>query len=320
VVRISSGFFFLFMAFNTVNGLVSTLVSDNRLVQAASSLLYGIFTLSTIVAPAIIERLGSRMCMFLGSIPYVLLVFANIHPCYELFVPAYIGVGVGAALLWTSQGIEMSRAAVAEAARTGQSVEAINNRFTGFFWSCFQFNGALGLLIASTVLVLAPNFKDAVAPLFIGFGVVGACGVVILSPCLAHLFNGKDAVAAGAAGSSPSDRLLDGASPASSSGVVVVADAESASAVDAADGSASAASAAGSVAPAAKVNETSIFETLRFASRSRRMQLAIPIIFYNGASLGFFGTMYPLSYQDKVDSDGHVQVRCASVRWAVRRD
>jgi hypothetical protein len=317
VVRISSGFFFLFMAFNTVNGLVSTLVSDNRLVQAASSLLYGVFTLSTIVAPAIIERLGSRMCMFLGSIPYVLLVFANIHPCYELFVPAYIGVGVGAALLWTSQGIEMSRAAVAEAARTGQSVEAINNRFTGFFWSCFQFNGALGLLIASTVLVLAPNFKDTVAPLFIGFGVVGACGVVILSPCLAHLFNGKDAVAAGAAGGSPSDRLLDGASPASSSGVVVVADAESASAVDAADGSASAASAAsaaGNAAPAAKVNETSLFETLRFACRSRRMQLAIPIIFYNGASLGFFSTMYPLSYQDRVDADGHVQVSWARVR------
>lgn len=159
VVRISAGFFFLFMAFNTVANLVSTLVSDQRLVQTANALLYAVFTASTIIAPAVIARVGARAAMCAGAVPYVLLVFANLQPSWALFIPAYAGVGVGAAMIWTAQGIELSRAAVVEARRTGGSVEAINSRFTGFFWSTFQFNGAVGLLIASTIFVLAPDYK-----------------------------------------------------------------------------------------------------------------------------------------------------------------
>jgi hypothetical protein len=41
----------------------------------------------------------------------------------------------------------------------------------------------------------------------------------------------------------------------------------------------------------------SFYETARLAWASRPMQLLIPIIFYNGASLGFFSTSFPLIYQ-----------------------
>lgn len=270
VARISAGFFMLFMAFNSVGSLVSTLVSDNRLVQASSSLLYACFTITAIFAPKIIERFGAPWCMFLGSIPYVLLVFANLHPSWALFMPAYFGVGVGAALLWASQGIAMSRAAVVEAARTGEDVETINNRFSGLFWSTFQFNGALGLIVASTIFVAVGSIDDSVkTPLFIGFGVIGSVGVLILAPFLS-CGSAKSSSGSSGAGDASQHRLLDdGSKPLSDS---------------------------------SSESSTSFVETARFVVRSRQMQLLIPIIFYCGASLGFFQTMFPLSYADKDDT------------------
>lgn len=288
VARISAGFFMLFMAFNSVGSLVSTLVSDNRLVQASASLLYACFTITAIFAPKIIERFGAPWCMFLGSIPYVLLVFANLNPSWALFMPAYFGVGVGAALLWASQGIAMSRAAVLEAARTGEDVETINNRFSGFFWSTFQFNGALGLIVASSIFVAVGTIDDSVkTPLFLGFGVIGSVGVLILAPFLScGTAKSGAGVAAAAGGDASQHRLLDDGSKAGS-----------------AEGSTN-----GSGSGSAEGSGTSFVETARFVVRSRQMQLLIPIIFYCGASLGFFQTMFPLSYADKDEGEDQVTV------------
>ena len=55
----------------------------------------------------------------------------------------------------------------------------------------------------------------------------------------------------------------------------------------------------GGEAAAKKPDDTSLLETLRFVASSRAMQLLVPLIFYNGASIGFFQTMYPLAYQDQ---------------------
>lgn len=50
-------------------------------------------------------------------------------------------------------------------------------------------------------------------------------------------------------------------------------------------------------APASAVPSVSLYETAKLAWSSRPMQLLIPIIFYNGASLGFFSASFPLLYQ-----------------------
>lgn len=42
----------------------------------------------------------------------------------------------------------------------------------------------------------------------------------------------------------------------------------------------------------------SLYDTLRLLAASRAMQLLVPIVFYNGASLGFMGATFPLVYQD----------------------
>lgn len=168
VMRMSMGFFFLFMAFNTAQSLESTVVVDNQLVNASLALLYGTFTAFTIVAPKVINLLGPRLAMALGAIPYVLLVFANIHPSWGLFIPAFAGVGIGAALLWSAQGISLSRCAIQEAAQTGESMDLVTARFNGIFWTTFQFNGAVGLTVGATIISLASDYSKALTYLFLG--------------------------------------------------------------------------------------------------------------------------------------------------------
>lgn len=86
----------MFMAFNTAQNLESTLVEDTQLVNASLALLYGTFTLCAAVVPKLIQLIGPRLAMGIGSIPYVLLVLANCKPSWGTFMPAFFLVGVGA--------------------------------------------------------------------------------------------------------------------------------------------------------------------------------------------------------------------------------
>ena len=145
------------MAFNTVQALLSTVLTDKHLAFVALALIYGAFSSFTIVAPKIVSVLGPQLAMVLGAVPYVVLVFVNIDPSPSwapwgaLLLPASAAVGVGAAILWTGQGIYMSRCAIREATLTGESVDSVTGRLNGYFWTAFQFNGAVGTLIAGVL-------------------------------------------------------------------------------------------------------------------------------------------------------------------------
>lgn len=45
----------------------------------------------------------------------------------------------------------MSRCAVREAAATGEPVDVVTGRLNSLFWTAFQFNGAVGLIISSVL-------------------------------------------------------------------------------------------------------------------------------------------------------------------------
>ena len=74
----------------------------------------------------------------------------------------------GAAILWTAQGIYMSRCSIHEATLTGESAEIVTSRFNGLFWTAFQFNAAIGLTISSIVFQTASNLKSTINYLFLG--------------------------------------------------------------------------------------------------------------------------------------------------------
>lgn len=288
------GFFFLFMAFNTTQALETTLLSDQTLAYATLGVLYGVFTATTIIAPKLVDILGPRIGMGIGAVPYVLLVFANIYPDYYTLIPASAGVGFGAGLLWTSQGIYLSRCAVREAALTKQSVDTITSRFNGTFWTLFQSNAAVGLIVSSIILGEANNGKfslqTAVTYMFIGFGAIGCVGIAIML----SLKNAPSLQSSGGNTSSTEDN------PRSVNHHHNDDD-------DVEDGMINSEKAKAN-------NQVSLLDTLHLLVNSRAMLLLLPAIFYCGASLGFFGATFPLIYQDpsKVTANDPVRLLPAS--------
>jgi MFS family permease len=274
------------MAFNTAQNLESTVVSDTRLVNVCLAALYGVFTLVAIVAPKLVKILSPKWSMVIGAIPYVLLVFVNVAtPSYSLYLPAFIGVGAGAAILWTGQGVYLSRCALKEVAATGDNIDIVTSKFNGLFWTAFQFNGAVGLIISSVIFQTIPNFASAVKYMFLGFGVVGAAGILILSSVVS-----VGGTSSSAPSSSSSDRDLEDESAATTT-----------SSKDNDNDSTVQLLSKEDVQEGSKSDDVSLVETLKLVYTSAAMRGLILIIFYNGASLGFQYATFALLYQTASD-------------------
>ncbi len=266
VIRMATGFFFVFMAFNTTQALETTILTDKTLARVALGVLYAVFTATTVFAPKVVDVIGPRLSMAIGAVPYVLIVFANLDPTYPLLLSASAGVGFGAGVLWTGQGIYMSRCAIRESIATGEPVEIVTSRMNGIFWTMFQFNGGIGLVISSIILEKIPDFKQAVTYMFLSFGAVGAIGIGILLFVRAAPPLSEDENNGNADGYADSDPL-NGESTRADKG------------------------------DKAKDNKITLYETLSLIKKSAAMRLLLPIIFYNGVSLGFNGGTFPLVYQ-----------------------
>lgn len=106
-----------------------------RLNHYCLAVLYFFLTFSCLFAPRVVATLGPRcagagtgpvlgrapsprsrsgpacrsVSMVLGAIPYVLVVVTNLHPDYWYSLPTYALLGVGAAVLWTAEGVRCGR-------------------------------------------------------------------------------------------------------------------------------------------------------------------------------------------------------------------
>lgn len=266
------------MAFNTTQALETTVLTDKTLANATLGVIYAVFTAFAIVAPKVVDYLGPRLAMMIGAVPYVLVVFANMAPSWGTLIPASAGVGAGAAILWTGQGIYMSRCAVRESAQTGEPVDQCTSRMNGLFWTAFQFNGAVGLIASSLILqsvdTASSNFGAVVKYMFGGFGAVGCLGIGILT-------------------------LVRSAPPLSDAEGLGGADAGGGGGGDEEEGAPLTAGAgAGGAGGESKKEPVSLVATLRLLWASAQMKLLVPLIFYNGLCLGFNAGTYPLLYAD----------------------
>ncbi|KAL2820308.1 major facilitator superfamily domain-containing protein [Aspergillus granulosus] len=94
------------------------------------------------VAPIVNNMLGPKWTIFIGGLPYVLyagslLAFTHIHN-QGFVVGASAILGIGASLLWISQGSIM----------TGYPLPQQQGRMIGVFWIIFNLGGFLGSMIS----------------------------------------------------------------------------------------------------------------------------------------------------------------------------
>ncbi|XP_077474277.1 UNC93-like protein MFSD11 isoform X3 [Stigmatopora argus] len=142
VVVLGVGFLFIFTAFTTCGNVEQTVVkslpNDTFTGSGYHSLgiIYGIFSFSNLVAPAVVAVLGPKVTMFVSGLLYSGYIAVFYEPSTWSFYLTSVLIGVAAAMLWTAQGqflVENSEASTI-------------NRNTGMFWALLQCSMLFGNL------------------------------------------------------------------------------------------------------------------------------------------------------------------------------
>jgi hypothetical protein len=221
------------------------------------------------------------MAMIVGGSMYVTMIAANIAILnlkeyewaqYLVAIPFYIAVGVGAPLLWTGQAVYLNR--VAEAKHAGEGNDPTEEfmlspsqskakladtkaEYNGTFYALFQANGVVGCAFSS-ILKLIGSGDMITTILFICLTGFACIGIFILS--LLPQVEAVDNLKAKGGNSDPLDSAFE--------------DQHESLEKDTDD------------------DDVSIGETLTFLVSEPRMYCLVPIIFFNGLSLGFINSDY----------------------------
>ena len=99
--------------------------------------------------------------MVIGCIAYVIVVSSNFFPTPYVQIPCNAINGVGAAILWTAQGVYLGRCALWDSRSSTKSVHwtmcshvgfgATANEYNGVFFSIFQFTGCVGATVCGVI-------------------------------------------------------------------------------------------------------------------------------------------------------------------------
>lgn len=162
-------FYFIFMAFYTIQGFSAKLYGT-KLGSNVEFTIYLVFAIFCNISPAIVNKIGCRLSMFIGSLGYAILVVASLFyfimeekSKYEYIV--IIGacfLGFGASLLWTGQGKMILQYSSGD--NTGLlfsifwsifSLSAVSGGFlTYFYFAKSNFIGNISLYIIFLILII----------------------------------------------------------------------------------------------------------------------------------------------------------------------
>ena len=137
VLIISLCFMLLFTAFNGLQFFQSSLHTEEGL--ACVSVLYASFVITGLlgVAPLIINKIGPKWTMVVGTCTYLLWVLMNGHATWYTMIPAAILVGLGAGPLWVAKAAYLTVTATNVANKGGEDMEVITHRYFGVFFFTF---------------------------------------------------------------------------------------------------------------------------------------------------------------------------------------
>lgn len=142
VAILGVSFLFIFTAFTTCGNIEQTVVKSLGNDTLAGSgyyslgIIYGIFSFSNLLAPAVVAVIGAKHTMFLSGLLYSGYIAVFIIPSTWSFYLTSVLIGIAAATLWTAQGhflVENSEASTI-------------NRNTGMFWALLQCSMIFGNL------------------------------------------------------------------------------------------------------------------------------------------------------------------------------
>lgn len=177
------GFMFVFSAFITASFIESIVFKDfdkngigGKTGFYSLAIIYVCLGLANWFSPAIVNKLGCKMSLFLSAIPYTGFIFSMINPYLWSVYTFSALLGAGGGVIWTANGEVIAK-------NSPGDTKAKN---TGIFWSWFNSSMLLGNVFLYFYLGNSEKISDAqrhVIYLVLGvFCAIGMCCFLLLAP------------------------------------------------------------------------------------------------------------------------------------------
>lgn len=147
------GFLFLYLPFQSLANLQSTLNVENNIGVVSQTIIYTTIILSALLLPKlIIKKFGCKFALVLCILTFVPYFAANFYPHMGTFIPTAILLGTGAGPLWSAKCTYINKISVLYANHGTDSTDVITSRFFGIFFMIFQNTQIWGNMISFYVL------------------------------------------------------------------------------------------------------------------------------------------------------------------------
>merc|ERR1712007_211942 len=153
VLIISFSFLLLFVAFESMSKLQSSINVVGGLGVWSNAMVYASLILSCMFLPSImIDKLTVKWALVVSVFCYSSYIAAQFYPEFYTLLPTAFVLGLGAAPMWSAKCTYLTQVAHRFAKLEGSDPEAIFVRFFGIFFFFFQCNAILGNIISTAVL------------------------------------------------------------------------------------------------------------------------------------------------------------------------
>jgi len=153
VLLISVSFLLLFVAFESMSKLQSSINVVNNLGTWANATVYASLILSCMFMPSIlIKMLKVKWTLVVCIFCYSTYIAAQFYPEFYTLLPTAFILGMGAAPMWSAKCTYLTQVAHRFAGLDGSDPEPVVVKFFGIFFFFFQCNSILGNIISTTVL------------------------------------------------------------------------------------------------------------------------------------------------------------------------
>merc|ERR1711892_1627836 len=153
VLLISVSFLLLFVAFESMSKLQSSINVVNNLGTWANATVYASLILSCMFMPSIlIKWLKVKWALVVCICCYSTYIAAQFYPEFYTLLPTAFILGMGAAPMWSAKCTYLTQVAHRFAGLDGSDPEPVVVKFFGIFFFFFQCNSILGNIISTTVL------------------------------------------------------------------------------------------------------------------------------------------------------------------------
>merc|ERR1719278_990094 len=162
VLVISFSFLLLFVAFESMSKLQSSINVVGGLGVWSNAMVYASLILSCMFLPSImIDKLTVKWALVVSVFCYSSYIAAQFYPEFYTLLPTAFVLGLGAAPMWSAKCTYLTQVAHRFAKLEGSDPEAIVVKFFGIFFFFFQCNAILGNII-STAAILGNIISTAV--------------------------------------------------------------------------------------------------------------------------------------------------------------